>query len=174
MIIFPRYALNFQVEEAEVREQMTNIPGIKVQMSTPLKQEAKQNHVRFATPTQSVHNGRVSPIADETVIDYIHMPSGFPFIHNKMSGPLSDSLVVQTSGSCDITAASLIEQSQFEEIESNYSTNNSVFNVDGGGEENEPPGSGNGGNRRGQGQRPKEGQPARSSQSSGNLYVVTE
>ena len=161
--------------KVQVEEKLSHIPHVEVQMSTPLKRETKQNHVRFASPTHSVQNGRVSPILDENVVEYLHMPSGFPYIHNKVSGPISDSLVVQTSGSCDVTAASLIEQSQLDATEADYSANNSVCNLENsssmtgrGGEENEPPGGGGTGDRRGQGQRPQGGQSGRSSQSSGN------
>ena len=163
--------VSLQEEEKAVVEKMSRIPNIQVQMSTPLKRETKQNHVRFAEPTSSVHNGRVSPIVDESVMtEFLHMPSGSQLIQNKMklNGPLSDSLVVQTSGSFDTTAQSLLEQSQLEAIDTDYSANNSnVFNIDGGGEEDEPPGGNDGKDRKGQGQKSKGGQSGRSSQSSG-------
>ena len=106
------------------------------------------------------------------------MPSGFPFINNKLSGPLSDSLLVQTDETYDVSTASLVSQSCVTGLESgtesDYSANNSVLNPEtpggtsaGGGEENEPPGGGDGGDRRGQGQRSKESESSRSSQNSG-------
>ena len=112
------------------------------------------------------------------VDEYLHLPSGFPFIHNKLNGPLSDSLLVQTDGSCDVTTTSLVNQSCITGLESgtesDYSANNSVLNPEtpgainaGGGEENEPPGGGDSGDRRGQSQRSKEGEPSRASQNSG-------
>ena len=114
--------------------------------------------------------------------EYLHMPSGFPFISNKLNGQLSESLLVHADDTCDVTTASLISPSVVTGLESgtesDYSANNSVLNPEtptgtsaGGGEENEPPGGGDK-DRKGQGQRSKEGESSRSSRNSGKFFLL--
>ena len=148
-------------------------------MSTPLKSNLKANHVHFSDSTKDIaENGRVSPITNDIAFEkYNHMLRGFPHMSSGVSEQISDSLLVNVPDRSDGSPSTLSDISTQNDCSTmDFSANNSYVNlpvgmVTDGGEENEPPGSGGGGEQdRGQGKKP--GESSRPSRTSGKFHCL--